>query len=284
MRRPRGARAPRGAPAGSARAARAASARAPRSGRRASGCARRRSGGVALIAGSISVSSRGGASPSCHASKNSSDLRRAPARPASGRVRRSSPSPVLHRHHRGRELARVEAGAGPRSAASRSSAATNGSIARACSSAKRARCSGWRSTCAQNSKKTASQPSSRSRRGGGRGDLLADRGVDVGGLRRARAAPRRTRSTRALVDGEEQVLLGGEVRVDRALGEAGLVGDGVERGGVVAVGAEAALGDGDQAPPASGAGGPRGSGQFAYREYSTYRRYRVKRSVGFPAT
>jgi hypothetical protein len=44
-----------------------------------------------------------------------------------------------------------------------------------------------------------------------------------------------------LVDGEEEVLLRGEVRVDRALGEAGLRRHRVERGGVEPLGGEEAL-------------------------------------------
>ena len=101
------------------------------------------------------------------ASSSSHPMRRASA-PSTvcGWVSRSRPSPISIAFQASATwLAVTSLGrASPRSSASCRTASASGSRKRAWMAAKRSRSSGWRTTCAQNSKNTASQPSSRSRR------------------------------------------------------------------------------------------------------------------------
>jgi hypothetical protein len=64
-------------------------------------------------------------------------------------------------------------------------------------------------------------------------------------------------------DGQEQVGLAGEARVDRPDGEAGVLGDLVQGGGVEAVAQEAAAGRGEQ--PGTGVGALLGAGPVRRR-------------------
>jgi hypothetical protein len=131
-------------------------------------------------------------------------------------------------------------------------------MTRACIAAKRSRSSSCLSTCAQNSKKTASQPSSCSLRIGAVRAIasMASRGGFEEGVNLGDAGVEPP-----LVDREEDVLLRGEVRVDGALRVARLGGHRVQRGGVEALGDEESLGGVDEGGAGKGlALGTRGNG------------------------